>query len=124
MNGLYVTLGYNKVFFSKARSMARFGLLVLNNGNWDGNQIMTDQPYFDQMVNSSQSLNPAYGYLWWLNGKDQFMLPQTQFVFDGLLLPDAPPDMIVAAGKNGQLLNIVPSQGLVVVRMGNEPEAQ
>jgi CubicO group peptidase (beta-lactamase class C family) len=123
MNGLYLSLGYNRVFFSNARSMARFGLLMLNNGNWDGNQIMTDQSYFDQMVNSSQSLNPAYGYLWWLNGKEQFMLPQTQFVFDGPLLPDAPPDMIVAAGKNGQLLNIVPSQGLVVVRMGNEPEA-
>ena len=49
--------------------MARFGLLILNKGNWDGNQIMTDTNYFNQMLNSSQSLNESYGYLWWLNGK-------------------------------------------------------
>ena len=55
--------------------MARFGLLILNNGNWDGNQIMTDTNYFNQMLNSSQSLNESYGYLWWLNGKTSYMLP-------------------------------------------------
>lgn len=42
MTGSFLPLGYNNVFYSNARSMARFGLLILNNGNWNGNQIMID----------------------------------------------------------------------------------
>lgn len=122
MTGAFVSLGYNNVFFSNARSMARFGLLILNNGNWNGTQIMTDTAYFNQMVNTSQSLNQAYGYLWWLNGKSTFMVPGSQIVFNGSLSPNAPSDMLVAMGKDGQFLNIVPSQNLVWVRMGNSPD--
>lgn len=39
MNGLFVYEGYNSLFLSTARSMARFGLLMLNNGQWDQNEI-------------------------------------------------------------------------------------
>lgn len=121
MTGSFIPLGYNNVFFSNARSMARFGLLILNKGNWNGNQIMTDTTYFTQMVNTSQTLNLSYGYLWWLNGKSSFMLPQTQFVFSGSLCSNAPPDMIAALGKGGQFLNVIPGQNLVWLRMGDEP---
>jgi CubicO group peptidase (beta-lactamase class C family) len=121
MTGLYLNIGYNNVFFSKPRSFARFGLLILNSGAWNGNQIMTDTTYFRSMVNSSQSLNPSYGYLWWLNGKSSFMAPGYQFVFPGSWSPSAPPDMFAAMGKNGQLLNVVPSMNLVWIRMGEEP---
>ncbi|MEZ4910157.1 MAG: serine hydrolase [Saprospiraceae bacterium] len=121
MTGSFIPIGYNNVFFSNARSMARFGLLILNKGNWDGNQILSDDTYFDQMVNTSQSLNPSYGYLWWLNGKSSYMIPQLQFVFQGKLSPNAPDDMISAMGKGGQFLNIVPSENLVWLRMGDEP---
>jgi CubicO group peptidase (beta-lactamase class C family) len=48
MTGAFVPVGYNNVYFSNARSMARFGLLMLNQGNWNGNPIMTDQAYFQQ----------------------------------------------------------------------------
>ncbi|MCE2847440.1 MAG: serine hydrolase, partial [Sphingobacteriales bacterium] len=123
MTGAFFKLGYNNVFFSTARSMARYGLLILNNGNWNGNQVMSDTAYFNQMVNTSQSLNLSYGYLWWLNGKTSFMLPSSQFVFPGSLSPSAPADMFAALGKNGQMLNIVPSQNLIWLRMGNEPNA-
>jgi CubicO group peptidase (beta-lactamase class C family) len=37
MDGLFVKQGYNNVYFSTARSMARFGLLILNKGIWDKN---------------------------------------------------------------------------------------
>lgn len=121
MTGLFVPSGFNNVFYSKARSMARFGLLVLNKGKWNTTTIMSDTSYFNQMTNSSQALNPSYGYLWWLNGKSSYMLPGVQFTFNGPLSPNAPSDMIAAMGKNGQFLNIVPSQNLVWVRMGNEP---
>ena len=121
MNGAYITQGYNKVFYSTTRSMARFGLLVLNKGNWDGNQILTDTDYFDQMVNTSQNLNESYGYLWWLNGKSSFMIPQTQIVFVGSMFPNAPDDTYAALGKNGQFINVVPSRNLVWIRMGEAP---
>lgn len=121
MTGSFFSVGYNNVFFSNARSMARFGLLILNNGNWNGNQIMTDNNYFNEMVNTSQSLNQAYGYLWWLNGKPSFMVPTLQTVFPGFMSPNAPADMISAIGAGGQFLNVVPSQNLVWLRMGDEP---
>jgi len=121
MTGAFISVGYNNVFFSTARSMARFGLLILNNGNWSGNQIMTDNTYFNQMVNTSQTLNYSYGYLWWLNGKQSYMVPGTQIVIPGSLFSNAPSDMISAMGKGGQFLNVVPSQNLVWLRMGEEP---
>ncbi len=121
MNGAFLPSGYNNVYYSKPRSMARFGLLMLNNGNWNGNQIMTDASYFNQMVNTSQNINNSYGYLWWLNGKASFMVPTLQFVFPGSLNPSAPNDMIAALGKNGQVINVVPSQNLVYIRMGDPP---
>ena len=123
MTGVFLKLGYNNVFFSTARSMARYGSLILNNGNWNGNQLMTDTAYFNQMVNTSQNLNLSYGYLWWLNGKSSYMLPGSQFVFPGSMTPNAPADMFAALGKNGQILNIVPSQNLIWLRLGNEPNA-
>lgn len=122
MTGAFVTVGSNNVFFSNARSMARFGLLVLNKGNWNGFQIMTDTAYFSQMVSTSQNLNPAYGYLWWLNGKSTYMLPGAQIQLNGFLNPDAPADMFVAMGKDGQFLNVVPGQNMVWIRMGNAPD--
>lgn len=118
MNGAWVNTGFLNVYYSNARSMARFGLLVLNKGKWDQTTLMTDSNYFNAMVNTSQNINPSYGYLWWLNGKTAHMLPQTQFVFSGNLVPTAPPDLIAALGKNDQKVYIVPSQKLVVIRIG------
>lgn len=122
MNGSFIMVDYNNVFFSNARSMARFGLLIQNNGNWNGNQIMTDTNYFNEMVNTSQSLNESYGYLWWLNGKPSFMIPSSQFVFPGSLMQNAPDDVIMALGKDGQFINVNTSQNMVWIRMGANPE--
>ncbi len=121
ITGAFFRFDYDVIFVSRARSMARYGLLILNQGNWNGNQLMTDTTYFHQMVNTSQSLNLSYGYLWWLNGKASFRLPRLQFVFPGSLMPSAPDDMVSALGKNGQIINVVPSQNLVLVRIGDVP---
>ncbi len=123
MTGAFVRIGYDNVFVSNARSMARFGLLVLSRGYWDGIPILNDTNYFRAMTNTSTDLNKSYGYLWWLNGKASYMVPTLQYVFDGPLFPNAPPDMISALGKNGQFLNIVPSKNLVWLRLGNAPES-
>lgn len=122
MSGLFLPISDNNVYFSKARDMARFGLMVLNDGYWNGTGVLTDPVYFNAMVNTSQSLNKAYGYLWWLNGKSSYMIPQSTTVFDGSAMPNAPDDMISALGKDGQIVNVVPSQNLVVIRMGNNPD--
>ncbi|MEZ4955746.1 MAG: serine hydrolase [Saprospiraceae bacterium] len=122
MGGLWVYLGYNHVLFSKARAMARFGLLMQNNGYWNNTPVLADADYLNDMINTSQDLNKAYGYLWWLNGKESYKLPGLQIDFPGPLCPDAPADMFAAMGKNGQFLNISPSQGLVLVRMGESPD--
>lgn len=119
MFGLYLQVGYNRIYASKARGMARFGLLLSQDGMWNGTPVLDDQVFLDELKNSSQSLNPSYGYLTWLNGKSSFMIPQSQFVFSGSLMPNAPADVYAAEGKNGQIINVSPSTGLVVVRMGS-----
>ncbi|MBK8393202.1 MAG: serine hydrolase [Saprospiraceae bacterium] len=121
MNGLYVKSGYNNVFYSTALSMARFGLLLINDGQWSGNNVIPAD-YVKAMHNSSQNINPSYGLLTWLNGKDKFMLPSSQIKFAGPLIESAPSDMYAALGKNDQKLHIVPSLDLVLVRMGDAAE--
>lgn len=118
MLGTYIQSGYNNVYVSKPRGMARFGLLFSQDGYWNGTPVLPDLTYLNEMRNSSQSINNSYGYLTWLNGKSSFMIPQSQFVFPGELCPNAPADMYAAEGKNGQIINVVPSNGIVLVRMG------
>ncbi|MBO2011842.1 serine hydrolase [Hymenobacter negativus] len=119
MSGLWA----NDVFYSKARSMARFGLFILARGSWNGTQIMTDTAYFRRMTTPSQTINRSYGYLWWINGQSSYRLPASQTNFPGSVIPAAPADMIAALGKNDQKVYVVPSLGLVVVRQGNSAGA-
>ena len=120
--GSYVPLNDLRVFVSTARSMARFGLLVLNEGTWNGNVIMASGSgsYYDAMINTSQSANLSYGYLWWLNGKSSYMLPGTAFTFNGPLIPNAPADLFAGPGKNDQKLYVIPGQDRVIIRLGND----
>jgi CubicO group peptidase (beta-lactamase class C family) len=122
MGGGFVKTGDNNVLYSNARSMARFGLMMLAGGKWNNTNIMQDATYFNNMITTSQNLNLAYGYLWWLNGKTTFMVPTLQTVFQGSLASESPADMYSAMGRNGQFLNIVPSTKLVVIRMGNNAD--
>ncbi|MEO8150811.1 MAG: serine hydrolase [Bacteroidia bacterium] len=119
ITGAFLPSGYDDIYYSKPRSFARFGLLMLAKGIWNSDTIMHDSVYFNQMINTSQNINLAYGYLWWLNGKASYHLPNTQIQIPGFLEPDAPADMYSALGKNDQILNIVPSMNLVTIRMGD-----
>ena len=120
MTGAWTYVDYDNVFVSKVRSMARFGLLIQNNCIWNTDTLLYDTTYIHQMTNTSQSLNLSYGYLWWLNGKASYMVPTLQNIFPGSYAPAAPSDMIAGLGKNGQILSISKSLGLVVIRMGNQ----
>ncbi|MFY8003647.1 MAG: serine hydrolase domain-containing protein, partial [Chitinophagaceae bacterium] len=122
MKGLFVKQDFNNLLVSDARSLARFGLLILNKGKWGNTSIMTDTVYFKQMVNSSQNINRSYGYLWWLNGKSSYMIPQSQWVFNGSFSANSANDMFAAIGKNGQVITVTPSTGMVVIRIGDAPD--
>ena len=75
------------------------------------------------MITPSQNINKSYGYLWWLNGKASFMIPESQVVFPGSITPNGPVDMYSGMGKNGQYVSIIPSKKIVLVRMGEDPSS-
>ncbi|MEM7297340.1 MAG: serine hydrolase, partial [Bacteroidota bacterium] len=125
MNGFWNFGLIFSIYHSTTRDMARFGLLALNEGEWNEEKIINED-YFIEGISSSQDMNPSYGYMWWLNGKSQFMVPGSQDIFPGSLVPNAPADMYAAMGANDQRIYVVPSQNMVVIRMGeaanpNEP---
>lgn len=124
ITGLWATVGYDNVYYSKPRSMARFGLFIQNKCIWNSDTLLHDSVYIHDMLNTSQQLNYAYGYLWWLNGKGSYMVPTSQVIIPGSYAPAAPADMFAAIGKNGQIVSIAPSKGLVVVRMGDADEGE
>ena len=122
MQGGWLKVGYFDLFVSQARSAARFGLLSLNKGVWNGTPVLDDPAYYAAMTTRSQELNKSYGYLWWLNGQPSYMLPADRTLYDGMLNPNAPPSIYSAMGKNGQIIDVWPEQNIVVVRMGGNPD--
>ena len=102
---------------STARDLARFGELVVGGGVCNGQRLI-DAALLHSLVSPSQDLNPSYGLLWWSNalpGKDAFGRG------DALRFPSAPRDTVAALGAGGQMLLIVPSRSLIVVRQGDVP---
>ena len=118
MEGSWFQVDNNSVYYSTTRSMARFGLLIANKGKWENTQVLNEN-YWSAATNTSQNINLGYGYLWWLNGKSSYHLPQSQLQIPGSIIPSAPNDMYMALGKNDQKIYIVPSKKLVIIRMGD-----
>ena len=81
--------------------MARFGLLALNKGTWKDTQIV-NEAYFSESTRSSQEHNPAYGYLWWINGQEISLMPVLQEKYRGSIIFAGPDDMVMALGKHDQ----------------------
>ena len=106
-------------FATTARDLARFGLLMVANGYWDGQDVLEDKEYIKQATSPSQQLNPSYGYLWWLNG-GPFVARGQDGKKPGRLLSAAPKDMYAAQGKLGRRLYVLPSQHLVITRLGDQ----
>lgn len=96
---------------ASCRDLARFGLLFLRGGNWDGRQIVS-RAWVDEATSPSTELNTAYGFLWWLSPDGPG---------DGPIPRSAPDDMFGAHGLFDQLVSVLPSEKVVVTRMG-EPE--
>ncbi|TRX61838.1 serine hydrolase [Fulvivirga sp. M361] len=124
MSGVWVKAGFNSFFVSRARDMARFGLMVQAEGQWNDSPILSDMDYYKDMINTSQELNPSYGYLWWLNGKASHITPESPTSLTGPLTPDAPDDTYTAAGSQGQFISISPQNGMILIRQGAQDDQE
>ncbi|MEO1994669.1 MAG: serine hydrolase, partial [Planctomycetaceae bacterium] len=107
-------------FATSAQDLARFGLLVLAQGTWNGTALLKDRKYLKAALTSSQDMNPSYGYLWWLNGQRSALRAGRSV--PGPLNPQAPRDLVAGLGALGRKLWVVPSLDLVVTRLGDNPE--
>ena len=105
-------------FATTARDLARFGLLVLAQGSWNGRDLLQNAGYLGRMLKPSQDLNPSYGLLWWLNGQSRVQRPDQAQAAPGSLIPAAPRDLVAAQGAMDRKCYVVPSLGLVVTRLG------
>jgi CubicO group peptidase (beta-lactamase class C family) len=103
-----------------AKDLVAIGQLVLDSavpGLPDG--------WLDESFAPSQPFNRSYGYLWWLNGQESFMLPgPAPPARPGPLVPTAPVDLVAALGKADQKLYISRELGLVVARLGDKADPE
>jgi CubicO group peptidase (beta-lactamase class C family) len=111
--------------------LARFGYLMLRGGSWDGEQIVSADYVEQATAVSSTDLNAGYGYLFWLNHRGPVASPIVatsgvgdNAIADGQLVPGAPDDIFWALGFNEQVVAVIPSEGIVAVRMGARPPAE
>lgn len=98
------------------RDVATFGQLVLDGGRAVDGAAIVSEGQLKAMFARSPT-NPAYGRLWWLNGSATTIRPLANAT-QGPLIAAAPADLAAALGALDRKLYIVPSQKLIVVRLG------
>ncbi len=111
--------GGGSYIFATARDYARFGYLYLNDGCWEGKRVLPEG-----WVKSSTTMSNTFkvgapdsedtpnGWMWWLNE----VAPKK----GERPWKDAPADAYSAIGHWGQYVAVVPSEDLVVVRLGDD----
>jgi CubicO group peptidase (beta-lactamase class C family) len=107
-SGTYIGSSYS---YATARDFARFGLLYYNNGTWNGLQVLPANWVKESVQASSADKRRHYGYQFWLNGYDEKDSTKRWY-------PDVPADMFFCDGYGGQDVYIIPSEKLIVVRLG------
>lgn len=100
LTGNYIGSSYG---WATPRDWAKFGLLYLHKGNWNGDQLLNES-WIDYTVNPTEGSDGQYGAHFWLNA--------------GRSYPNAPKDLFSCNGYQGQYIFIIPSKDLVIVRMG------
>ena len=94
--------------FINTEDHARFGLLFLNEGNWNGKQLISTSWIKKAIAPSPAQLN--YGYMWWLNKKG------TSRYWEGV-----PENVYYAAGFGGNFIVIIPDEAMIIVTRWLEP---
>ncbi len=100
MAGNFVGSSYG---WATTRDWAKFGLLYLHKGNWNGEQLFNES-WAKYVTTATKTSKGRYGAHFWLNSGGYFS--------------DVPKDMFYASGYQGQMVAIFPSHDLVIVRMG------
>ena len=95
--------------WATTRDWAKFGLLYLHEGNWNGEQLF-DTGWAQYVATPTNGSRGDYGAHFWLNAGGRY--------------PDAPKDLYSANGFQGQKVFIIPSLDLVIVRMGLTEDAK
>lgn len=104
MAGNFVGSSYG---WATTRDWSKFGLLYLQKGNWNGEQVF-DESWAKYVSTPTNTSKGRYGAQFWLNAGGHF--------------PDVPRDMFYCSGFQGQMVAIFPSHDLVVVRMGTSED--
>lgn len=101
--------------WTTSRDLARLGVLYLQDGMWNGERILpegwaqyvaTPAPVQPVAQRASGRVNPGYGAQFWLYNER---------------FPEVPDDAYAALGNRGQMLMIIPSKNMVIVRRGHDP---
>lgn len=102
--------------YATARDWARFGLLYLNDGVWNGKRILPEG-WVKFTARASDARNSSkggkYGALWWTNTSDNGNPANKKY-------PHVPSDCFSCQGYDGQYVWVIPSKKLVVVRLAFE----
>jgi CubicO group peptidase (beta-lactamase class C family) len=109
-------LGNPRGLVTTPRDLARLGQIVLDDGVAEGGQRLVSTEGLSAIFRRT-ALHPAYGRLWWLNGGTHWINPN-RGQGQGSLVPTAPADAVFALGSENRVLMVVPSQRLILVRLG------
>jgi len=93
--------------YATARDWARFGLLYLRDGVWEGQRVLPQGWVAFTKKDGNNGEGGGYGAMWWLNT-------------DGKRFPGVPSDCYNCDGYEGQYIWVIPSKDLVVVRLALE----
>ncbi|WP_241505955.1 serine hydrolase domain-containing protein [Parahaliea mediterranea] len=98
--------------YTNARDLARFGQLYLQQGQWQGEQLLSKDwiDFVRRPAPATADSGNFYGGQWWL-------VPDER-------KGEVPPDAYSTAGNRGQFVIVVPSHELVIVRRGLDYGAQ
>ena len=102
---------FSSQVYTNARDLARFGLLYLQDGLWEGERLLSKQwiRFVRTPAPSTAEMGEIYGGQWWL-------VPNTR--------TDVPRDAYATWGNRGQFTIVVPSHNVVIVRRGLDYGAQ
>lgn len=94
-------------FYASTRDWARLGQMMLQGGVLNGERVVSEDWVAQSTRPNNSDNQKAYGYQWWLNTGNA-----------ALRWPDLPADAYAARGNREQRLMVIPSQNLVIVRLG------
>lgn len=102
------TLVGSSFMYATARDWARFGMLYLRNGIWNGERILPEGWVGFTTTPAPADTREAYGAHFWLSVPDEYNAGSVRL----------PPDAFHAVGHEGQFVTVIPSRDVVVVRLG------